>query len=224
MAALGWKYLILTDGWPGVVNPNLGKPAGGWDNTIDCCVTNPTYPVGSKLMGYNDSSHNPGGYTMCYMGRADGSFAASFCADLGNIAAPSLGHLVVAHYCGTCVLGEQNTAPWYIVTADCTGSDATFSGAHAAIQCGSMSGGFHDATLVGSPQFGWFWVDGVCPAQTDGGDLTWLWDSSFETNSGEVSRGGDIFIGDDGTNGILIDGTGSAAEQQPCGWSVKSDA
>lgn len=225
MATLGFRYLVLQDGWPGIPNINIGKPTDGWDNTTDCCVTAPARQIGTKILGYNDHSSNPGNYVMCYLARSDGTFAASHCSALGDKDDPSVGGFVnCALSDGTTADGHENTIPWYFVTADCTQSDASRTSTKVAIMCCSAVSNPGDETLTGVPQFGWAWVGGVSPAQTDGGDLTWLFDGSFETNSGELSAGGAIFTGDDGTNGILFDGTGSAAEQYPVGWSIKADA
>ena len=225
MATLGLSYVCLNDLWPGAVNPNLSTPTNGWDNTTDCCVTTPTYPAGTKIMGYNDETRNPGGYVMCYMQICDGTFAADHSAALGVKADMSVAGMIKAHYCGTCADGNENNQPWYIVTADCTSSDATRGIMRAAVSCSSATDAGTDATLVGT-QWGWCWIGGVNPGQggTSGTDLTWLYECSVTTTSGEISEGSPVFLVDDATNGLTFDGTGSAAEEYPCGWSIKADA
>ena len=230
---IGWTFVILEDGWPGTVNPNLTKPDGGWDNTTDCCVTIPTYPPGTKIAGYNDNTRCPGGYVMCYMGRTDGSHALAFCSDLGNLAAPSVGHLICAHYEGTSAEGNEDYVAWYYVTSDCLASDASLEGYSAvAVACGSMSESnstAHDGTLIGGPEYGWFWVGGVCPGQ-DGtsqpnSDLTWMWDSSV-TTAGQLTKGRGIELAPDGSaDGSIMfsDYSVGDATTNKVGWVIKTD-
>lgn len=221
MATIGLSYIVLKDAWPGSIDANLGKPTDGWDNTVDCCVTNPTYPVGTKIGQYNDCTRNPGGYTMCYMGRCDGSFAADHSGAIGVKAAFSVGSMVCTHMDATTADGNETYVPWYIVTGDCTASDATREGiGQVAIACGSMA--TTDATNDGV-RFGWHWVGGVCPGKVTG-DLTWLYDTSIETD-GNVTKGRGIILMDDGTNGIsFADCSIGDATNLACGWAIITDA
>ncbi len=221
MATIGMSYLMLKDDWPGVPNPNLRKPVDGWDNTVDCCVTNPTYPVGTKVWSYNDETRNPGGYTMCYMGRCDGTFAEDGSSETGVKVDFSLGAFVCSHYEGTTADGNETSVPWYIVTGDCTQSDATAEALGVvAIQCGSMN--TEDNSQDGV-RYGWFWVGGVSPGKVTG-DLTWIYDASIETD-GNVTKGRGVLLMDDGTNGIsFADFSIGDATNAPCGWVIKTDS
>ena len=214
MATVGLKYLVLDDNWPGDTDQHLGKPANGWDNTTDCCVTAPTYPLGTKIKAYDDQTASPGWYTMMYLARADGSFITDHTAAVGNKADYSIANMLCARQCGTTADGNTE-APYYYVTGDCTKSDATSSGSHAAFACGSMADA--DNTNDGF-QCGWFWVGGVCPIT----DATYL-DVSM-TTSGSVDSLLPVRL-IDATNGIsiqgLLDGT---SEQGRIGISSKTDA
>lgn len=225
MATVGMSYLILQDNWPGSITPNLGKPTNGWDNTTDCCVTSPTYPLGTKIQLYNDCTRNPGNYIMCYMARADGSFTGDHSAALGDIAGPSVGSLVCTHMDTTTVDGNESYVPWYYVGGDCTATDATREGiGQVAFACGSMGSGKIADNSNDGFECGWFWVGGVCPGTATAGDLTWLYDASMETD-GNVTKGRGIILMDDGTNGIsFADASIGDATNVPCGWSIITDA
>lgn len=223
MATIGMSYVVLEDKWPGPINPNLGIPTGGWDNTTDCCVTVATYPVGTKIMAYNDCTRNPGYYTMGYMGRADGSFITDHTAAVGDIAGPSVGSLLCT-YTDETTAGGNTYAPWYHVSGDCTGSCATSGMAAAAFACGSMGSNHIVDNTNDGVEFGWFWIGGVCPGTANADDLTWLHDCSM-TAGGAIASGLQLYLVDDGTNGIefngILDGT---YETQSCGWATRPEA
>jgi hypothetical protein len=207
MATVGFKYIVLEDRFPGAVNPNLGIPANGWDNTA------PTYPIGTKIMGYEDATSNPGWYTMMYLARADGSFITDYTADVGADA--SIGSRVCAHTDATTADGNEE-APYYYVSGDLAQSDATSGYAACAVACGTMADA--DNTNDGA-QYGWFWVGGVAPI-TSYPSL----DVSIETD-GNVAAGLGVKLVNDATNGItfggVLDGT---YETSSVGYSVKTDA
>ncbi|MCK5017673.1 MAG: hypothetical protein KAS32_11470 [Candidatus Peribacteraceae bacterium] len=215
MADIGLRYLVLEDRWPGVVNPNLSKPTDGWDNTVDCCVTAPTYPIGTKILGYDDVSTNPGSYTMMYLARADGSWITDHTASTGNLGGFSVAGMICARQCGT-TADDNTNAPYYYVTGDCTESDATRGYSAAAIACGSMADA--DNTNSGA-QFGWFWVGGVCPVT----DNTFL--DVTVTTGGAVTNVLGVKLDDDGTNGIFLEGIlDGTHETSSVGYFVWTDA
>lgn len=217
MATVGLKYIVLVDNWPGTPDPNLGKPTNGWDNTTDCCVTAPTYDVGTKIAWYNDATENPGASIMCYMARHDASWDEDHGATTGGLAAGDVSDngLICTHMDTTTIDGNESYVPWYFVGADCTASDATREGiGQVAIACGSMVCG----TAPTDYKFGWFWVGGVCPGTATAGDLTWLYDASMTST---VVKGRGIILADDGTNGIEFhDGSIGDSTQGMCGWSI----
>ena len=181
MAGINLSSLILTDRWPGPVNPFLGKPTDGWDSTLSCFKTTstnnePKYPLGTKIMAYTDSSWNPGWYTMMYLmyhtfeGAVDGCDCSK---DWSVGGLPACYHVCWSQSKSTQVcIAETSTAPYYVVTRCITGtyadSDYTRSrgAGPIAIPCwtatsdgtGAYAAGYGDA-------YGWFWVGGVCPAK-----------------------------------------------------------
>ena len=193
MASISMQSVVLFDGWPGTPNPNVGPPTNGYDSTKEGsgnCVSTPLFPIGEKRMGYNDATHNPGGYTMCYMQFAEGS---DFAYDIG---AMSQGYRMCFHYEATQHHPDGNNAgTWYVVSTDLTNTDGTEGGAVAFPAC-DLSGA--DTTLTNGPEFGWMWVGGVCPCITlndaGGTDMTKLGNNI--TTSGDVAAGNFLITSD----------------------------
>lgn len=196
MAGIKLNDLILDGvGWPGPIQSQMGIPTNGWDGTKDAgnCVTEPLHRIGQKLMAYNDGSRNPGWYTMQYLRFFEGTDLAQ------DIGAVSEGYRVCCHAetsaAGDVTVGDYTYAPWYVVTNDCTNSDAT-RGGPPAIPAADLS---HN-------QYGWFWIEGVCPVKdvtkfVVSGDVT----GRLLKSTGDVSNGWKVALAGDGTNGIGLD-------------------
>jgi hypothetical protein len=182
--------LILIDRWPGAVNPNLGIPTGGWDNTTDNFVETaastplPGYPVGTKISAYTDNSYAPGNYTMMYLNYHCYSSTNSLISPEDI----SLGTAWCFHYEGSDAVKygvETSVVPYYVVTCCYTAaiSDASW-GSPVAIPCASISAGESSAAQVSTygDSYGWFWVGGVCPCA----------DATFLQGTGSAAMGPDI--------------------------------
>jgi len=180
MAGINLSSVILNDRWPGAVNPNLGVPKGGFDNTVDNYKTTsaadtPKYPLGTKIMNYTDNSWAPGWYTMMYLEyhsyESGGLYDVS--ADISD-GFPGCAHAdgsTAAHYD---TIADTSTIPYYVVTRCLTtaGGQVDYTRANAgvgaiAVPCCSMSSdGTACITQGGYGDFyGFFWVGGVCPAK-----------------------------------------------------------
>jgi len=193
--------IFLYDHWPGEPNPNLGIPAGGWDNTsISACQTTPAYPPGTKISAYSEFSYCPGHYTMCYMMSFEsntGEFDLAalsegygICSDTGGENDTEMATL--SGCLGTSV--DVTVSKWWIVTNSFTDGD------------GSETGRFAVGVIdMSSGEFGWFWIGGVCPAidvtrfdEADDGSGTTL------SGAGDVSQGGHLMPVADVTPGGLV--------------------
>jgi hypothetical protein len=146
------EFLHLYDKWPGPVNPNMGLPEGGFNGKYSNDVTNPVYPVGSKVMVYTDSSYAKGWSTLMYAAFAEGTNMA-----VGIQTDNSLGNRICVHSESTAALLDCTVPPWWVLTNCASKSDCT-SGGPGAIACFSLDG---DAAYY--PVYGWFWVGGPCP-------------------------------------------------------------
>jgi len=175
MAGINLSSVILNDRWPGIPNPNLGVPKGGFDSTIHnykttAATDKPAYPFGTKIMAYTDNSWAPGWYTMMYLEYH--SYEAGALYDVS--ADISDGFPICLHCDGSTAahydtIADCSTIPYYVVGRCITevATDLSSGGGPAAIPCCSMSS---DATACitqgGYGDFmGWFWVGGVCPAK-----------------------------------------------------------
>ena len=178
MGVVSLGDLVLTDRFPGHVNPNLGIPTGGWDSTEANFVTTaadtpaPLYPAGTKIEAYTDNSNNPGYYTMAYL-----SYHC-YSTTVGVIEAGDLSLNV-----GWCFHWDQSDAvfyaaqgadtsivPYYVVggiEGQADGFTDSSKGGALAIPCLSKSAGESSAAYVSGygDSWGWFWVGGVCPVQ-----------------------------------------------------------
>ncbi len=195
MAGLSLRYVNLYDNWPGEANPNLGIPGSGFDSTnggSGNCVTEPAYPIGTKIMSYNESTLHPGWYTAMYLQFCEGSDTAF---DIGD---PSTGYNMCGRYCTT-QHNPDGGKYYYRVTSDVTNSDMT-KGTPVAFAFADLSGA--DTTTTGS-EFGWFWVGGVCPCCTNPLEYTRM-GGEIKTD-GDVLTGEEIVVTDDGTNAGAFD-------------------
>ncbi len=165
--------LNLIDRFPGPVNPNLGIPTNGWDNTVDNFVTTaedtppPSYPIGTKIQAYTDNSCCPGYYTMAYLAYHCVSSAVGLIEQDDF----SIGKAYCSHYDGSEAVYSYEDAtlvtPYFVMVScenDVKASDITRGGT-LAIPCCSMSAGESESAYVSGygDSFGWFWVGGVCP-------------------------------------------------------------
>ena len=227
MAAIKLNDLILYDKMPGPINPNMGKPAGGWDSTTvggGNCVTTPSFQVGTKIMAYEDNSRAQGWYVMQYLRFHEGTDLAQ---DVGDV---SDGYGMCFHAEGTAAgdttTGDYTYTPWYVVTNDLTNSDGTRRGA-ACFPANDLS---HN-------EYGWCWVGGVCPISdvtrfVVSGEITGC---DLKTN-GDVLIGQEVIVVDDGTNcgalaphcptetyDVTVVGDATVATT-PIGWVTNTDA
>ena len=188
MAGINLSSVILYDRWPGPVNPNLGMPVDGWDNTVDNYKTTaatdlPAWPLGTKIMTYSDNSWAPGWYTMIYLEYHSYESGATY--DVSNDISDGFPGCAqadgstAAHYD---TIADNSTIPYYVVTRCLTtaGGQVDYTRANAgvgaiAVPCCSMSSdGTACITQGGYGDFyGWFWCGGVCPAK----DITFLDDN-----------------------------------------------
>ncbi len=185
MAGINLSSVILFDKWASPVNPNLGKPCDGWDNTIDCFKTTattdkPSYPLGTKIMVYTDNSWAPGWYTCMYL-----MYHSCEAGALYDVSKDfSDGFPACSHADGTtaqALIADTTAIPYYVVTRCISGetfgevdySRVGSAGAYA-IPCWTASSDGTAAYVAGyGDSYGWFWVGGVCPCK----DVT-LFDAS----------------------------------------------
>ena len=179
MAGINLSSIILDDRWPGAVNPNLGIPKGGFDNTTDNYTTTaasdtPKYPLGTKIMAYTDNSWAPGWYTMMYLMYHSYESGATYdiSADIsdGWIGCLHCDGSTAQHYNQQ---GDTSTIPYYVVGRCITAvaTDLSSGGGATALPCCSIGTDGTDSYTQGyGDAFGWFWVGGVCPAK----DLTFF--------------------------------------------------
>jgi hypothetical protein len=197
MANLPLGKLVLIDGFPGPVNPNVGVPANSWNRNGAGCVTYAEYPPGTKSMGYSDASTAPGWYTMYYGSLACYSSAADVSADFSD------GKMWCSH---TCLTTDAADATYEIADADgssqpahilascytTAGWDGT-KGAAIAVPCATMDG--YD--------YGWFWVGGVCPLN----DVTLFQGTAGSAAGADVTtddvRAGAVFLEYTAATGLL---------------------
>jgi hypothetical protein len=170
MASYYLTDLRLVDNQPGAVNPHVGVPANGFDNTTDNFQTTsatqgPSYPLGTKVMAYSDATAAPGWYTMQYL--AYHSYETGALYDVSGDF--SDGQFWCTHADGSTAAfyGETfSQVPWYVMSKCITkgAGDVSTYGA-MAVPCATLAsdgtacfsqGGYGDS-------FGWFWVGGVCP-------------------------------------------------------------
>lgn len=202
----------LVDCWPGAVNPNIGKPVGGWDGTADCFKTTaintpPGQPVGQKRMAYTDNTHCPGWYTMMYL-----QYHSFENACVSKDMSDSL-QLCTPYDGSDCEWFDNSHTPYFVVTNEITlgNSDAT-RGMRIAFPCATMdSDGTScdpSANNAYGDQWGWFWIGGVCPCK-DATILDGTAGSGFGVEFGCASTytGGPMTLDDfstDGTTGYVF--------------------
>lgn len=166
--AIPLSSVQLVDRWPGPVNPNRGKPTGGWDSTSDGFKTSsgnitPTQPIGQKRMAYTDNSHCPGWYTMMYLQyhSFENACVSKDMSDSLQMCTP---------YDGTDAEWYDNSfCSYFVVTNEITYGNTDYSrGGRIAFPCATMDS---DGTSAGpdnnsyGDQWGWFWIGGVCPCK-----------------------------------------------------------
>jgi hypothetical protein len=139
---------ILLDNFPGVASPNTPMPTGGFAQKD----TSALYPVGTKITKYQDNSVGAQGSSVANKGYYTMMYTAMY--DYTNAADASEGRL--------CQLacGSAKARGGIFVTLDTSGGQNVQAGKNygpVAIPC--VSFGFSFA----SPEYGWFWVGGVCP-------------------------------------------------------------
>lgn len=195
MADIFLRDIILYDLWPGTPDPNLSEPTVGFDASIQCSST-PVWPLGTKIQKYNDSTYNPGYFTMIYLQFIETSDVVH---DIGD---PSTGYNACFHIQDACNNTPGNTVDyWYMVTNDLTNSDGTLGGA-IAFAAYDLSGN----STTEQNECGWFWCGGVNPCITTTGfkDCTRL-AGEIRTDS-SVQQGVYFGVLDDGTDVAALAG------------------
>lgn len=170
MANARLTQLVLTDRMPGSVNPNLGVPPNGWDNTRDNFKTTsatdaPAYPLGTKIMAYTDNTNCPGWYTMAYLMYHD-STATNACISQDF----SDGKFWCSHTdVSTAQLWSNDTSacPYFVVASCYSHSTADFTkGGPVVVPCATLNSDGTATYVQGyGDSYGWFWVGGVCPCK-----------------------------------------------------------
>lgn len=165
MAGIPTRKVVLIDKWPGVPNLNLGIPTGGFDSTSGGNdVSDPAYPVGTKIQIYTDHSSCKGSSVLAYLHYYcfSGENAVEAISTAG-------GHTLFQAACNsTCVSADGTSNPFA-----CTNSGEIDTGAACgtgagicAVPCGTLSySSTNEVTDDGlnSGRYGWFWVGGVAP-------------------------------------------------------------
>lgn len=178
MAVVKLTKLILNGAkWPGMP-VNLGMPTDGWDNTVDNfnssdathLAFNPPVPIGQKRQLYTDNSYAPGYYTMMYL--CFHSFESGAIATNCISGDYSDGYFWCAPVrpektcMSTSMWADTSGVPWFVVSKCATAGDQTRGGPVAVPCCTHInSDGTVAATNGYGDGYGWFWVDGVCPAK-----------------------------------------------------------
>lgn len=160
----------LIDKFPGAVNNNLGIPTGGWDNTTDNFTTTSigqagSYPLGTKIMAYTDSSYVKGWYTMAYLMyhsfesvdiSADYSDGLQVCSHFDNSDAEKY-------------ILDISACPYYVVSNELTAANSDISsGAGVAFPCFTLESDGTKSSVANQSYgdaYGWFWIGGVCPCR-----------------------------------------------------------
>ena len=218
---IGLHKILLYDHWPGEPNPNLGVPAGGWDNTSTCqCQSVAYYPPGTKASAYSDFTYCPGNYVMCYMMYSEGgtfsddllaiSEGGGICADTGDDCDTETDALSACY--GT--VHDITYSKWWIITNDFANSEASHCG-RVAVGIGAMCEG----------EFGWFWVGGVCPAA----DITWYDQQTGGVGTemlgeGNIVQGSKLMPANDATGAVVLIPWDGTWEYMPCGLALEADA
>ena len=128
----------LLDGWPGVVDPNMGMPIDGFTGALHHNVVAAQYPVGTKIAVYNTGTKpgitsEPGWATFIYLKVGT--------QDTTAIAAKT-------------IVVQDSATNWYEVTNDPDDCVNVETGA-AAIALSAITDAY----------YGWFWCAGVCPEE-----------------------------------------------------------
>jgi len=184
---------------------NTGKPPGGFDSTKEGSgnkVNTPAFDVGEKRAWYNDSTKNPGYSIFAYLRFVEGSDSA-FDTD----ADISTGYGLCFHMHDASEHTPDGDTDWYYVTHDLTNSEGTLGGAVAIAMCDLSGGAEVTTTTTKTPEYGWFWVGGVCPCntKTDSGGTDMTKTAGEIVTGGSVAIGQEVIVVDDGTNAAAID-------------------
>lgn len=221
MASVNVRNLVLQDKWPGVPNPNLGVPTGGFDSsTGGNDVTTAVYPIGTKIQVYGDSSGCVGPYTMIYL--------RYYCLSQENAVEDlTSDYSIFQQFCNsTCVSADGTSAIFACTNA--AGIDTGYKCGSAngvvAVACGTLSyRATAEVTTDGANTggYGWFWSGGPCPGE----DITFFdvcaGQGTDMTTAGGVAAGGQIHIEVD-TSVLVWDGGDPSSNN--CGWSMATDA
>lgn len=169
MGSLAQEDFVLIDCFPGIPNTLAPKPKNGFDSTNAgnrAASGSPTYPAGTKIQGFQDSTVGAGGSNVANKGYYTMLYAQYHDYTTGDCSA---GQICTWACASSQALGEMG------VSLDISGGNDVTMGGPCAIACVS----------VGDTQYGWFWVGGVCPNY----DVTSMDDFSGFLTSGNVIQG-----------------------------------
>ena len=224
MANIRLSKLVLKDSWPGIVNLAAKKPKFsanskcGWDNTYDNFSTadataralnaNRTQRIGEKRAAYQESTENPGWYTMMYLclhSFEDGMDISKDFSDGHFFHGPMAQDVACA---SNSEWADTSLAPYFVVSRCTTGADVTRNCA-VAIFCSTYT--YSDGTIVNAngygDGYGWAWVGGVCPCK----DIT-----IFDDETGD-QKGVDLTV--DAVLGhgpVFLEVSGATAKLMSC--------
>lgn len=174
--SLQHEDFVMLDCWPGVPNSQAPTVPNGFDSTQAgnfAVAGSPTYPCGTKIQGFQDSTVGAGGSHVANKGYYTMMYAQYHDYTTGDLTDP--GMVVTMACCSAQALGEMGVAQ------DITsGNDISLAGGPAGIACCSLS----------DTQYGWFWVGGVCPNY----DVTSLDDVTGFITDGNVTAGDPLCI------------------------------
>lgn len=168
MGSIASMDFHLIDCWPGYPALNTPIPSGGFDATAGGAhSTTAIYPPGTKIQAYHDHTVGKGGSTVANKGY----YTMMYAQYLDYTSADDISATAILVQACTSDKARGGMA----LTKDITGgNDYSQSGA-VGIPCSSLA----------KSEFGWFWVDGVCPS----GDLSRFDCTGFLTDGAIVGSG-----------------------------------
>lgn len=174
MASIAPEDIYLIDQWPGPYNPNRSKPGEKWDSTKievgNNCAT-PSYPPGTKIMGFTDKTVSTGGAKLMRTGGYGMIYVKYVCSTTAiDISASE----VVIYSCGS-----ASSFGTMACTREMTGGNTVRTGA-CGIACADCTPNAHL----------WLWCDGFAPFN----DCTTL-DVTGLVASGCIGAGDGISLG-----------------------------
>lgn len=205
MGSLQHEDFYLLDLWPGAPTPTAPMPPNSFDSTQagnHAASGSPTYPVGTKIQGFQDATVGAGGsntankgyYTMMYLQFHDltgGDCSAGAVVTLADGSTQNVGELGCARDCSS-------------------GSDVS-AGGPAGVTCVSIA----------DTEYGWVWVGGIMPNY----DVTSYDDLTGVLTDGNVVNGAALVITTDASQATLGAAAGAdvTTAHAICGFAFNDD-